>query len=177
VAQEDLLVHRARDNDRRGGRVTRSQHCCGRLWVCGRSVLCDAPGGTFSSAQLGCQSCHDPHGQVRRLSDGTYGRGATLGTATAPIIGSGSYNNSADPAAGQAVGAYRLLRGLNDTSVPGVTFTGVAIAVAPSTYNQSEANTQVRVSYGASGTNTWGNWCASCHPNMHSTGGNYVHPG
>ena len=134
-----------------------------------------APGGTFSSAQLGCQSCHDPHGQVRRLSDGTYGRGATLGTATAPIIGSGSYNNSATPAAGQAVGAYRLLRGLNDASVQGVTFTGVAIAVAPSTYNQGEANTQVRVAYGVSGTNTWGNWCASCHPQMHSAAG-YVHP-
>jgi len=78
------------------------------------------------------------------------------------------------PAAGQAVGGYRLLRGLNDSS-QGVTFTGVAIAIAPSTYNQTEATNQVRVAYGADGINTWGNWCASCHPRMHSSG-NYVHP-
>jgi predicted CXXCH cytochrome family protein len=133
-----------------------------------------APGGTFSSSQLGCQSCHDPHSANRRLSDGTYVKGGVLGSATAPIIGSGSYNSSATPAAGQAVGVYRLLRGLNDTS-QGVTFSGVAIAVAPSTYNQTEATNQVRVAYGTNGTNTWGNWCASCHPGMHSSG-NYVHP-
>lgn len=136
-----------------------------------------APGGgttSFSSLNLGCQSCHDPHSQVRRLSDGSYVRGGTRGSATAPIIASGSYDNSAVPAAGQAVGAYRLLRGLNDTS-QGVTFTGVAIAVAPSTYNQTEATNQVRVAYGATGINTWGNWCATCHQGMHSSG-NVVHP-
>jgi hypothetical protein len=133
-----------------------------------------APGGTFVSANLGCESCHDPHSQVRRLSDGSYVRGGTLGQATAPIIASGSYNTSVAPAAGQAVGAYRLLRGLNDTS-QGVTFTGVAIAVAPATYNQTEATNQVRVAYGATGINTWGNWCATCHAGMHSSG-NYVHP-
>jgi hypothetical protein len=133
-----------------------------------------APGGTFSASNLGCQSCHDPHSGNRRLSDGTYVKGATIGQATAPIIGSGSYNTSATPAAGQAVGVYRLLRGINDSS-QGVTFSGVAIAVAPSTYNQKEDVNQVRVAYGASGTNTWGNWCATCHPSMHSSG-NYVHP-
>jgi predicted CXXCH cytochrome family protein len=134
-----------------------------------------APGGTFTSSQLGCQSCHDPHSASRRLSDGTYVRNATLGNATAPIIASGSYNNSVTPAAGQAVGVYRLLRGLNDTSQPGATFVGVPIAIAPSTYNQTEATNQVRVAYGATGTNTWGNWCATCHRNMHSSNG-YVHP-
>jgi hypothetical protein len=131
-------------------------------------------GGVFSSSQLGCQSCHDPHSANRRLSDGTYARGATLGNTTAPIIASGSYNNSATPAAGQAVGVYRLLRGLGDNS-QGVTFNGVAIAIAPSTYNQTEAINQVRVAYGASDANTWGNWCATCHPDMHQTGG-LVHP-
>ena len=30
-----------------------------------------APGGTFPSAQLGCTSCHDPHGQYRRNQNGT----------------------------------------------------------------------------------------------------------
>lgn len=135
-----------------------------------------APGGTFPSAQLGCQSCHDPHSQLRRMSDGTYVRGGVVGQATAPIIGSGSYATSVIPAAGQAVGVYRLLRGMGDTS-QGVAYPAgaVAIAVAPSGYNQTEATNQVRVAYGASGTNTWGNWCATCHPNMHSSG-NYVHP-
>lgn len=134
-----------------------------------------APGGTFPSSQLGCQSCHDPHSANRRRSDGTYVKNVyTIGQVTDPIIGSGSYNNSASPAAGQAVGVYRLLRGLGDTS-QGVTFNGVAIAIAPSTYNQTEATNQVRVAYGASAANTWGNWCATCHPGMHSSG-NYVHP-
>lgn len=132
-----------------------------------------APGGTYPSSQLGCQSCHDPHSSNRRLSDGTYAKGAVLGTASAPIIGSGSYGDVI-PGAGQAVGVYRLLRGLGGT-YGAATFTGVAIAVAPKSYNRKEDQTQTRVAYGANGINTWGNWCASCHQNMHSSG-NYVHP-
>jgi hypothetical protein len=133
-----------------------------------------SPGGTFSSSQLGCQSCHDPHGRARRRSDGSYATGATLGQQADPIIASGSYNNSVTPAAGQAVGVYRLLRGLGDNT-QGATFQGVAIAIAPSSYNRTEATTQTRVAYGTDGISTWGNWCASCHQNMHSSG-NYVHP-
>jgi hypothetical protein len=137
-----------------------------------------APGGSYVSSQLGCQSCHDPHSAIRRTDDTTYVRGGVLNQATAPIIGSGSYHNSATPAAGQAVGAYRLLRGLGDTYGGAAYGPNVAIAVAPSTYNQTEATNQVRVAYGAAGANTWGNWCAACHPNMHSAtgGGTYVHP-
>ncbi len=134
-----------------------------------------APGGTFPSSQLGCQSCHDPHGRARRLADGSYVNAIyNAGQTNAPIIASGSYDNSITPAAGQAVGVYRLLRGLGDNS-QGVTFANVAVAVAPSTYNRTEASTQTRVAYGATGSNTWGNWCATCHPRMHSSG-NYVHP-
>jgi predicted CXXCH cytochrome family protein len=133
-----------------------------------------APGGTFVSANLTCTSCHDPHGGVRRKSDGNYATGRTMGTASDVIIGSGSYDNSPIPAAGESVGAYRLLRGLGDNS-QGVTFSGVAIAVAPATYNRTEAATQTRVAYGAQGANTWGNWCATCHPDMHSDA-KYVHP-
>jgi predicted CXXCH cytochrome family protein len=134
-----------------------------------------APGGTFPSSQLGCQSCHDPHGQARRLSDGTYVRPTyKAGATNAPIIGSGSYDTSLDPAAGQAVGVYRILRAAGDDT-QGVTFQGVPIAIAPATYNQTEATNQVRVAYGHAGINTWGNWCATCHPKMHSSG-NYVHP-
>ncbi|MCU0251585.1 MAG: hypothetical protein MUE61_15370 [Vicinamibacterales bacterium] len=133
-----------------------------------------SPGGTFPGSQMSCTSCHDPHGRVRRNSTG-YATGAALGGKADPIIASGSYNNSPIPAAGQAVGAYRLLRGLNDASVPGVVFQGVGIAIAPSSYNRTEATTMTRVAYGATGINTWGNWCASCHQDMHSSG-NYVHP-
>lgn len=133
-----------------------------------------APGGTYASADLNCISCHDPHSPLRRMSDGTLVRGQVIGQATAPIMGSGSYDNSVDPPAGQAVGVYRLLRGWGGTYKT-ATFDPVAIAVAPATYNQTEATNQVRVAYGSSGTDTWGNWCASCHPAMHSNG-NYVHP-
>ena len=89
-------------------------------------------GGNYTSSNLGCASCHDPHSPARRLSDGTYKTGLTMGQATAPIIGSGSYNTSAVPVAGQAVGVYRLLRGLG-AKIDGVTYpNSVAIAVAPS---------------------------------------------
>jgi len=128
-----------------------------------------APGGTFSSANLACNSCHDPHGKYRRLSDGT------IATSGAPIIGNGSYNTSAVPAAGEAVGAYRLLAGAGYSKAP---FTGVPAAKTPSTYNRTEAATQTRTAYGVAtggGHSTWGNWCGACHGDMHSTG-NYVHP-
>jgi predicted CXXCH cytochrome family protein len=132
-------------------------------------------GGKFPAGDLSCVSCHDMHGKYRRLPDGT------VVTSGAPIIGSGSYNNSkgntvANPIpAGQAVGAYRLLAGAGYSKV---SYPGVPAAVAPSTYNRTEAVSQTRVAYGngtSSGHTSWGKWCASCHPNMHSDG-HYVHP-
>lgn len=130
-----------------------------------------APGGTFPSAQLQCNSCHDPHGQYRRKSDGT------IAKTGAPIIGSGSYDNSTEPSAGKAVGVYRLLAGAGYTK-DGVTFNGVPVAKAPSTYNRTEASTQTRVAYGLATTGghvSWGAWCATCHGDMHGAG-KYVHP-
>ncbi len=129
-----------------------------------------APGGTFPSSLLGCASCHDPHSRIKRIAGGGY---VTGGNYT--VLGSGSYSTSPTPGAGEAVGNYRLLRGLGDTHVGGASFPGVAIAVAPATYNRTEAATQTRVAYGANAGDTWGNWCASCHPDMHSSRG-YVHP-
>jgi hypothetical protein len=128
-----------------------------------------APGGTFSGANLACNSCHDPHGKYRRLSDGT------IATGGAPIIGNGSYNTSVIPAAGEAVGAYRLLAGLGYSKAA---FPGVPAAKTPSTYNRTEAATQTRTAYGVAATGghaTWSTWCGTCHGEMHSTG-NYVHP-
>jgi hypothetical protein len=133
-----------------------------------------APGGTFPAAQLACNSCHDPHGQYRRL------QGGAIAKTGAPIRASGSYNGASnEPTATEAVGVYRILAGAGYTK-GSATFNGVPAAKVPSTYNQSEATaaTQVRVAYGvstASGHVTWGQWCATCHTGMHSTG-NYVHP-
>ncbi len=136
-----------------------------------------APGGTFPAGQLACNSCHNPHGQQRRLSDGT------IASSGAPIIASGSYATSntpgyaEPPAAGTALGVYRLLAGAGYTK-SGITFNGVPAAKVPSTYNQTEATNQVRAAYGngtSSGHVSWGTWCATCHTNMHSST-NYVHP-
>lgn len=137
-----------------------------------------APGGTFVSAALACNSCHDPHGTYRRLSDNTIRRGATIGTATAPIIGSGSYASTTltePPGVGTAYGVYRLLGGAGYEKAP---FPGVPAAKVPSSYNRTEATTQTRTAYGrvtTSGHAGWGYWCGACHGAMHSDG-NYVHP-
>ena len=139
-----------------------------------------APGGTFPTTSFGCHSCHDPHGKYRRDSTGA------VATSGGPIIASGSYavttsGGATDPpAAGLALGAYRLLAGAGYTpnTGPAPGFTGVPMAKAPNTYNRTEAATETRVAYGVKTTGghaTWGNWCGACHPGMHSTG-NYVHP-
>jgi len=127
-----------------------------------------APGGDMAAAQLACNSCHDNHGKLRRLSDGTFN------ITGAPIIGSGSYDTSAMPAAGQAVGAYRLLRGTGSTAGSGgKIFSAIFNAVVPSTYNRTEAVTPTRVAYGAGVSD----WCATCHPDMHSaTSSKMTHP-
>lgn len=131
-------------------------------------------GGTFSATDLACNSCHDPHGKYRRDTTGNI---ATTGKA---IYASGSYWDTAatganEPTTDYAVGVYRLLAGKGYDKAD---FPGVPAAKAPKTYNQTELTNQVRVAYGVKTTQghaTWSNWCATCHPNMHSTG-NTVHP-
>jgi predicted CXXCH cytochrome family protein len=127
-----------------------------------------APGGDMDATLLACNSCHDNHGKLRRLSTGAF---ATTG---APIIGSGSYTNSADPAAGQAVGAYRLLRGPGSTAGSGgKTFSAVFNAVVASTYNRSEGISQTAIAYGRGISE----WCSACHPDMNSyTSSKHTHP-
>jgi len=156
------------------------------------AVYTTAPGGTgFASASLYCNSCHDPHNKMRRDSNGAI-QNMIGNTGTYPIIGSGSYPSSVTggvgataatvPTTGQAVGVYRILAGYNTYSAGGQTipYAGVPIALAPKTYNQSEAAKQVRVAYGVgSGSNqvTWGAWCGTCHPAFVSaTATNHYHP-
>ena len=98
-----------------------------------------APGGGFPSSALGCQSCHNPHGQV----DG--------GTAAGqlPVSVSGSYGDV--PVAGTIAGAYRLLGGGADGS-------GLAAQPIAATAGFGETD----VSHPAYGEGM-GEWCASCH--------------
>jgi len=143
----------------------------------GDSRYSQSPGGTYPAGPaFQCVSCHDPHGKYRRLADGS------IAKAGAPIIASGSYDNSPDPSDGKAVGVYRLLAGANYNrpgQLPSPSFPGVPVAVAPSTYNRPESSTQTRVAYGHSSTGngrtSWGQWCGACHGAMHSDG-HYVHP-
>ena len=121
-------------------------------------------GGSLLAEDLSCTSCHDPHGKLRRLEDGT------IDNTGAPIIDSGSYAGSPDPGVGEAVGVYRLLAGQGYGEFAGAQ--DPPAAVAPNTYNQSEQDDQVRVAYGAG----MSDWCATCHPDMHVGGPNTVHP-
>ena len=118
-----------------------------------------APGGDMLASQLSCNSCHDQHGKLRRLSTGAF---ATTG---APIVSTGSAG--VEPPAGQAVGAYRLLRGTGSGAGDGgKTFSTIFTAVSASLYNGTEQNTQQKVAYG-DGVSAW---CATCHADMHTVG-------
>lgn len=128
-----------------------------------------APGGVYVGTNLKCTSCHNMHGSYRRLP------GDTISTTGGAISGSGSTGST--PAAGLAVGVYRLLWGGNAGS--GANYPGVPIAVAPSTYNRSEETYQVRVAYGKSnsgGHTTWGQWCGTCHAGMLGGVASHTHP-
>ena len=143
-------------------------------------VNSQAPGGTMPSALLGCESCHDPHGTARRDDTGAYVVPA-VGVAVAPIIDSGSYDNSETPAAGEAVGAYRLLagKGYGDFGLGNLFTVDPPMAIAPGSfasggYNRTEAATQTVVAYGKG----MGDWCSTCHPQFHTgtAPGRFIHP-
>ena len=100
-----------------------------------------APGGSYAAADLGCDSCHDPHGQVN-------------GGGTAPISVSGSYGDV--PPAGTIAGNYRLL----GDATYGLAAAPVAAigksAFGGGYYGESDDH---HVAYGEN----MGEWCASCH--------------
>ena len=133
-----------------------------------------APGGTYPAAVLSCSSCHAPHGTYRRMSDGS------VVTTGQPIVGSGSFVSSPDPASGAAVGSYRLLAGAGyqPRYLPGagVFANPPPVTVSPDEFNRSEAATPTRVAYGAG----MSEWCRNCHLQMHSEvapgPSNFEHP-
>jgi hypothetical protein len=98
-----------------------------------------APGGTYSSALLGCPSCHNPHGQVN---------GGTA-NGSLPISVSGSYG--AIPVAGSIAGNYRLL---GDSAY--ASFTDDAPIAVTTGWGETDAS---HVSYGTG----MSEWCGNCH--------------
>jgi len=98
--------------------------------------LTAAPGGSYLAADLGCTSCHDPHGQAQ---------GGTAGGAL-PISVSGSYGDV--PVAGTIAGNYRILYDSNKV--------GFA-EDAPIARANSYDGAFVQYGSGMSG------WCANCH--------------
>jgi hypothetical protein len=125
-----------------------------------------APGGTYPASNLSCASCHDPHSRARIIDANGDIASAQLGQNVLPIYTSGSYGSA--PTATAAIGVYRLLGSATYTqmSLPGeVPFaSNPPVAVAPATYNQTEATQEVRVAYGAG----MSEWCANCHVSIHN---------
>lgn len=145
----------------------------------GDGRLSQAPGGTYTAGpNFGCQSCHDPHGKLRKLD--TTDNFSTTGK---PIRTSGSYGNESGVGvvfSNMAVGAYRILGGIGyvpKSYVGGPAFTqNPMIAAVNSSYNRTENATSTRVAYGKRSSE----WCANCHNAMHSgvstVPGALVHP-
>jgi hypothetical protein len=132
-------------NTVRGNPVTSDPDNMGHNVVAGTfGLIADAtnlqaPGGSFISSQLGCESCHDPHGQVD---------GGTAGGAL-PISVSGSYGDV--PVAGTIAGNYRLLGSTGYESI-------AAAAPIAVTAGFGESDTS-KPSYGQG----MAEWCGSCH--------------
>jgi hypothetical protein len=105
-----------------------------------------SPGGAYPASSLGCDSCHNPHGQV---GGGTGGGGA-------PISGSGSYGDP-DPSDGSILGNYRLLGDASYTPPGGTQFTYPA-PIARATDDPTSSYGTI-VDYGSG----MSEWCANCH--------------
>lgn len=124
-----------------------------------------APGGTYLAANLGCNSCHDPHGKV--------GGSGNPG----PVSGSGSYGGLAAP--GTVLGSYRLLGGVGyngGSQAGGYVFNNPAPVAAQNPLAPFAETNGSHVDYGSS----MSEWCANCHNGMlnseHQPGGRFQHP-
>lgn len=107
-----------------------------------QAVPAAAPGGTYLSADLGCTSCHDPHGTVFNNTNG-------------PISVSGSYGGEPEP--GTIAGNYRLLAD-NGYRTKGLSYnTPGGVPKALST--NSNVTDTLHTDYGSN----MSAWCANCH--------------
>ncbi|RII25766.1 MAG: cytochrome C [Geobacter sp.] len=124
-----------------------------------------APGGQYDTAALSCASCHDPHSRARVVDAAGTIAYAIPGQKVLPIGTYGSYGDL--PTANEAVGVYRLLGGANYSQMSYVNplpfNADPPVAVAPKTYNRSEATADTRVAYGQG----MSEWCANCHRTIH----------
>jgi len=124
-----------------------------------------APGGVYTAANMGCNSCHDPHGKIAN------------NTNPDPISVSGSYGGI--PAVGSTAGNFRLLGGVGydgGEGVDGISFDEPApVARAyPGSRGQWPAETDGNhVDYGSG----MSEWCGNCHGNLISGGSiSHRHP-
>ena len=112
------------------------------------ATLLTAPGGDFNSSYMSCTSCHDPHGnQAFRI---LYGDSSVFGVPDGPLVGGTrvSFDNPAP-----------LAKGNSRVTIPG-TNTGEETNAKHTVYK-----------------NGMSDWCANCHPDMHSDiTNNFVHP-
>lgn len=105
----------------------------------------NSPGGTYPAANLGCTSCHDPHGKV----DG----GTSNGTAAISV--SGSYG-AADPTDGSITGNYRLLGDVSYVTSGHAGFTNEPPVA------RANGSSGAWVDYGSG----MSEWCANCHSGL-----------
>ncbi len=120
------------------------------------------PGTGFDATQLSCISCHNPHNSLRRID-----QNGTQVTTGAPIVASGSYADSPVATSTAAVGVYRFLRGAN-AAPKSYNFNFLVTApdaVAPKSYNRTEAVSDTVVAYGQG----MSQWCGNCHGTFYDT--------
>jgi hypothetical protein len=109
-------------------------------------TLGTAPGGTYDAGDLGCTSCHDPHGTVYQ--------------ATGPIEGPGSYGDT-PTVAGAIMGNFRLLGDVGYDAGSGVTFVeDPPTAVTASFFGPGRNETDTSHTDFGTGMSEW---CGQCH--------------
>lgn len=122
-----------------------------------------APGGTYLSSDLACNSCHDPHG---------------ISGSGLPVSDSGSYGLIPD--SGTALGKYRLLGGAaydGGEHSQGYYFNNDAPVARQNPLSPYGETDNSHVDYGSG----MSEWCANCHDSLltgdHQTaGGSFEHP-
>jgi len=130
--------------------------------------LSQSPGGSYQSGDLGCTSCHDPHGRSRG--------GTRLGRP--PVSVSGSYGET--PATSTGSGSYRLL---GDAGYSGggraarqFLFSYDSPVARQNTANRFGESDGSHVDYGTG----MSEWCGNCHESIlrdnHAGGGDFTHP-